>query len=55
PCLVMLGREDRSFLLYYSLHTSLFQVLTDSIWMQGLVDNVGESFGHLYSIFCFLS
>ncbi|KIK19093.1 hypothetical protein PISMIDRAFT_629796, partial [Pisolithus microcarpus 441] len=28
--------EDRSFLLYHSLHTSLFQVLADSIWVEGL-------------------
>ncbi|KAI6140091.1 hypothetical protein EDD17DRAFT_1499881 [Pisolithus thermaeus] len=32
PCLAMLGREDRSFSLYHSLHTSLLQVLANSIW-----------------------
>jgi hypothetical protein len=45
PC-----REYRAFLLNHSLHTSFVQVLADSIWVEGLIDDIGERFGHLDSI-----
>jgi hypothetical protein len=38
------------FLLYHNLHTSFVQVLADSIWVEGLIDDIGERFGHLDSI-----
>ena len=43
----MLFRSD------HSLHTSFLQVEGDHIGREGLVDNVGEGFGHLNSIFSF--
>ncbi|KAF9223909.1 hypothetical protein BS17DRAFT_781404, partial [Gyrodon lividus] len=44
---MMLGREKGVFLLNYSLQTSLFQGLADSIRVEGLVDDVGKGFGDL--------
>ncbi|KIK94043.1 hypothetical protein PAXRUDRAFT_143745, partial [Paxillus rubicundulus Ve08.2h10] len=43
-CLVMLSRKYRALLLGHSLHTSFFQVLVDSIWVERLVDDIGEGF-----------
>ena len=47
----MPGRKKGAFYLDHSLHTSFLQV--DHIGREGLVDNVGEGFGHLDSIFSF--
>ena len=52
-CLAMPSRVYRAFSLDHSLHTGLFQVLADSVWVERLVDDIGEGFGHLDSIFCF--
>ncbi|KIK78396.1 hypothetical protein PAXRUDRAFT_164138, partial [Paxillus rubicundulus Ve08.2h10] len=43
-CLAMLCREHRTFSLNHSLHTSIFQVLVDIIWVEGLIDDIYESF-----------
>ncbi|KIJ18386.1 hypothetical protein PAXINDRAFT_71287, partial [Paxillus involutus ATCC 200175] len=41
PCLAMSCREYRAFSLNHSLHTSLSQVLADSIWVEGLIMLLG--------------
>ena len=49
----MPGRKKGAFGLHHSLHTSFLQVEVDHIGSEGLVDNVGEGFGHLDRIFSF--
>ncbi|KIK77661.1 hypothetical protein PAXRUDRAFT_166104, partial [Paxillus rubicundulus Ve08.2h10] len=44
-CLAMPCTEYKVFSLNHSLHTSFFQVLVDSIWVEGLIDDIGETFG----------
>ena len=53
-CLVMLGREKGVFSLDHSLHARLFQVLMNCVWGEGLVNDIGQSFGDLDCIFCFV-
>ena len=43
------------FGLHHSLHTSLFKVKTNCAGGERLIDDVGEGFGDLDSIFCPLS
>ena len=52
-CLVMLSREKGAFLLDHSLHARLFQVLMNCVWKEGLVNDIGQSFGDLDHVFCF--
>ena len=52
-CFAMPGRKEGVFWLDHSLHTSFLQVEVDHIGREGLVDNIGEGFGHLDSIFSF--
>ena len=52
---MMSGREKRVFGLHHSLHTSLFKVKTNCAGGERLIDDVGEGFGDLDSIFCPLS
>ena len=49
----MPSREQGVFGLYHSLHTRFLQVKMDSIGREGLVDDFGEDFGHLNSVFNF--
>ena len=51
----MFGKEKRVFGLDHSLHTSLFKVKTNCAGGERLIDDVGEGFGELDSIFSFLS
>ena len=48
----MSGREKRAFGLDHSLHTSFFVVKTNCAGGERLIDDVGEGFGNLDSIFC---
>ena len=52
---MMLGREQRVFLLDHSLHSSLFEMEANFAWGEGLVDDISEYLGHLDCIFCPLS
>ena len=51
----MSGREKRVFGLDHSLHTSFFEVKTNDARGEGFIDDAGEGFGDLDSIFCPLS
>ena len=51
----MFGRKKGAFGLDHSLQTSLFKLRTNCAGGERLVDNVGEGFGNLNSIFCLLS
>ena len=51
-CFTMSGREKRVFGLDHSLHTSFFEVKTNCAEGERLIDDVGEGFGNLDSIFC---
>ena len=51
----MSGREDRAFGLDHSLHASFFEVKTSGAWGERLIDDIGEGFDDLDSIFCPLS
>ena len=54
----MSGREKRVFGLDHSLHTSFFEVKTNGARRgsgEGFIDDAGEGFGDLDSIFCPLS
>jgi hypothetical protein len=48
----MFSRRKRAFGLDYSLHTSFFEVKTDCAGGEGLINDIGEGFGDLDSIFC---
>jgi hypothetical protein len=48
--MVMMWGKQRVFLLHHSLHTSLFQLVTDSLGGDGLVGKRSEGLGNLYSI-----
>ena len=52
---MMSCREKRAFGLHHSLHTSLFKVKMNCAGGERLIDDVGEGFGDLDSIFCPLS
>ena len=54
-CFMMSGREKRVFGLDHSLHTSFFKAKTNCAGGERLIDDVGEGFGNLNSIFCPLS
>ena len=51
----MSGREKRVFGLDHSLHASFFEVKTSGAEGERLIDDIGEGFGDLDSIFCHLS
>ena len=51
----MSGREERVFGLDHSLHASFFEVKTSGAGGERLIDDIGEGFGDLDSIFCPLS
>ena len=51
----MSGREERAFGLDHSLHTSFFEAKTSGAGGERLIDDIGEGFGDLGSIFCPLS
>ena len=52
---MMFGREERVFGLDHSLHASFFEVKTSGAGGERLIDDIGEGFGDLDSIFCPLS
>ena len=54
-CFMMSAREKRVFGLDHSLHTSFFEVKMNCARGERLIDDVGEGFGNLDSIFCPLS
>ena len=54
-CFTMSGREERAFGLDHSLHASFFEVRTSDARGERLIDDIGEGFGDLDSIFCPLS
>ena len=54
-CFAMSGREERAFGLDHSLHTSFFEVQTNGARGEGFMDDAGEGFNDLNSIFCPLS
>ena len=51
----MSGREERAFSLDHSLHASFFEVKMSGAGGERLIDDIGEGFGELDSIFCPLS
>ena len=51
----MPGREEGAFDLDHSLHTSFFEAKTNGAGGEGFIDDAGEEFGDLDSIFCLLS
>ena len=51
----MSGREKRAFGLDHSLHASFFEVQTNGARGEGFMDDAGEGFNDLNSIFCPLS
>ena len=51
----MSGREERAFGLDHNLHASFFEVKTSGAGGERLIDDIGEGFGDLNSIFCPLS
>ena len=51
----MSGREERTFGLDHSLHASFFEVKASGAGGERLIDDIGEGFGDLDSIFCPLS
>ena len=51
----MSGREEEAFGLDHSLHTSFFEVKMNGAGGEGFIDDAGEGFGELDSIFCPLS
>ena len=51
----MSGREKRAFGLDHSLHASFFEVKTSGAGGERLIDDIGEGFGGLDSIFSPLS
>ena len=53
-CLAMLGREKGPFSLDHSLHARLFQVLMNCVGEEGFINDIGQSFGDLNRIFCFV-
>ena len=52
---MMSDREERVFGLDHSLHASFFEVKMSGAGGERLVDDIGEGFGDLDSIFCPLS
>ena len=51
----MSGREEGAFGLDHSLHTSFFEVKMNGAGGEGFIDDAGENFCDLDSIFCPLS
>ena len=51
----MIMREERAFDLDHSLHTSFFEVKMNGAEGERFIENAGERFGDLDSIFCPLS
>ena len=51
----MSGREEGAFGLDHSLHTSFFEAKTNGAGGEGFIDDTGEGFSDLDSIFCPLS
>ena len=49
------GREEGAFGLDHSLHTSFFEANTNGAGGEGFIDDAGEGFDDLDSIFCPLS
>ena len=49
------GKENGAFSFNHSLYMSFFKVRTNCAWGERLIDNVGEGFGNLNSIFCLLT
>ena len=52
---MMFGKEKGAFGLYHSLHMSFFKVKINCARGERLINNVGEGFGNLNSIFCLLT
>ena len=50
----MSGKEKEAFGFNHSLYMSFFKVRTNCARGERLIDNVGEGFGNLNSIFCLL-
>ena len=48
----MFGKKKGTFGLYHSLHMTFFKVRTNCARGERLINNVGEVFGNLNSIFC---
>ena len=54
-CFAKSGREKGAFGLDHSLHTSFVEVKMNGAEGEGFIDDAGEGFGDLDSIFCPLS
>ena len=51
----MFSKKKGAFGVYHSLYMSFFKVRTNCARGERLIDNVGEGFGNLNSIFCLLT